>query len=171
MSVPISQFIPPFPHPCSHIHFLHLSLFLPCKYVQFFYVPHICINMWYFSLTSFFVTISKSIHISTNDPVSFFFYDQIIFHCVCVCVCVCVYIWWWCLVTKSCLTLATSWTHQIPLSMWFFRQEYWSGLPFPFPDPGIKPVFPTLTSGFFTTEPLIYIYIYTHHIFLNPFIC
>ena len=40
--------------------------------------------------------------------------------------------------------LATPWTvaHQAPLSMWFSRQEYWSGLPFPiwgyFPDPGIE---------------------------------
>ena len=41
--------------------------------------------------------------------------------------------------------------------MGFFRQEYWSGLPFPpprvLPDPGIKPVPPTLAGGFFTTEP------------------
>ena len=31
--------------------------------------------------------------------------------------------------------------HQVPLSMGFFRQEYWSRLPFPppdLPDPGIK---------------------------------
>ena len=34
------------------------------------------------------------------------------------------------LVTKSCPTLATQWTiaRQAPLSMGFFRQEYWSGL-------------------------------------------
>ena len=40
------------------------------------------------------------------------------------------------------------------LSMGFPRQEYWSGLPFPFPgdllNPGIKPA---LVGGFFTTEP------------------
>ena len=39
----------------------------------------------------------------------------------------------------------------------FFRQEYWSRLPFPspgdLPDPGIKPVSPVLAGGFFTTEP------------------
>ena len=33
-------------------------------------------------------------------------------------------------------------THQAPLSMGFFRQEYWSELPFPspgtLPDPGIE---------------------------------
>ena len=33
-----------------------------------------------------------------------------------------------------------------PLSMGFFGQEYWSGLPFPppgdLPDPGIKPISP-----------------------------
>ena len=39
----------------------------------------------------------------------------------------------------------------------FFRQEYWNGLPFPppedLPDPGIKAASPVLASGFFTTEP------------------
>ena len=40
---------------------------------------------------------------------------------------------------------ATLWTiaHQVPLSMGFFRQEYWSGLPFPpgdLPDPVIEPM-------------------------------
>ena len=40
---------------------------------------------------------------------------------------------------------ATPWilAYQAPPSMGFFRQEYWSGLPFPFPgdlpDPGIEP--------------------------------
>jgi len=43
---------------------------------------------------------------------------------------------------------ATSWSeaHQAPLSMKFFKQEYWSGLPFPspgdLPDSGIEPVSP-----------------------------
>ena len=43
---------------------------------------------------------------------------------------------------------ATLWTvaHQSPVSMEFFRQEYWSDLPFPPlrdpPDPGIKPASP-----------------------------
>ena len=36
------------------------------------------------------------------------------------------------------------------------REEYWSGLPFPFPgdipDPGIEPASPALAGGFFTTE-------------------
>ena len=45
---------------------------------------------------------------------------------------------------------------QALLSMGFFRQESWSGLPFPppggLPDPGIELVSPELTSGFFTTE-------------------
>jgi len=56
---------------------------------------------------------------------------------------------------------ATPWTVtlQAPLSMEFFRQEYWSGLPFPSPgdlhDPGIEPespASPSLAVGFFTTE-------------------
>ena len=53
----------------------------------------------------------------------------------------------------------TLWTvaHQAPLSMGFFRQEYWSGLPFPpprdLPDAGIEPkspVSPALAGRFFT---------------------
>jgi len=41
--------------------------------------------------------------------------------------------------------------------MEYFRQEYWSGWPFPspgdLPDPGIEPVSAALKGGFFTTEP------------------
>ena len=42
----------------------------------------------------------------------------------------------------------TLWTvaHQVPLSIGFSRQEYWSGLPFPspedLPDPGIEQTVP-----------------------------
>ena len=57
---------------------------------------------------------------------------------------------------------ATLWTvaHQAPLSVGFFRQEYWRGLlflpPGNLPDPGIEPTTltsPALAGGFFTTEP------------------
>ena len=51
----------------------------------------------------------------------------------------------------SCVPLfATPWTvaYHVPPSMWFSRQEYWSGLPFPSPEdlpyPGIKPGSPAL---------------------------
>ena len=47
--------------------------------------------------------------------------------------------------------------HQATLSMGFFRQEYWNGLPFPspgdLPDPGIKPESPALADGCFTPKP------------------
>ena len=63
-------------------------------------------------------------------------------------------------VAKSWVQLfAIPWTvaHQAPLSMGFPRQEYWSGLPFPFPgdlpNPTIQPKSPALAGGFFTTEP------------------
>ena len=52
----------------------------------------------------------------------------------------------------------TPWTiaHQAPLSMGFSRQEYWSALPFPspgdHPNPGIKPMSPTLAGRFFTSS-------------------
>ena len=59
--------------------------------------------------------------------------------CVCVCVCVCVYV----------RLFVTSWTvtHQVPLSVGFSRQEYWSGLSFPssgsLPNPGFELRSPT----------------------------
>ena len=43
------------------------------------------------------------------------------------------------------------------LSMGVFKQEYWSGLPFPtpgdFPDPETEPESPALAGRFFTVEP------------------
>ena len=47
---------------------------------------------------------------------------------------------------------ATPWAvaHCAPLSMGFFRQEYWSGVPCPppgdLPNPGIEPRFPALRA-------------------------
>ena len=70
------------------------------------------------------------------------------------------------------------WTvaHQVPLSMAFARQEYWSGLPFPspgdLPDPGIERGSPELQADSLPSEPpiqisiqicqLVYIYTHTH---------
>ena len=46
---------------------------------------------------------------------------------------------------------------QVPPSMGFSRQEYWSGLPFPSPgdllDPGIKPGSPALQADALPSEP------------------
>ena len=73
--------------------------------------------------------------------------------CVCVCVCVCVH------ALSHVWLVATPWTValQVPLSMEFSRQEYWSELPFPtpgdLPDPGIQYVSlvsPALAGRFFT---------------------
>ena len=54
-------------------------------------------------------------------------------------------------------SFVTPWTvaHQAPLSMGFFRQKFWSGLPFPPPGdlhhPGIEPMSPSLAlvGGYF----------------------
>ena len=65
-------------------------------------------------------------------------------------------------ITKLCPTLCNLWTvaHQTRLCMGCFKQEYWSGLPFPppgdLPHPGIEPASPVssvLADGFSTTEP------------------
>ena len=54
---------------------------------------------------------------------------------------------------------------QVPPSMGFPRQEYWSGLlclsPGDLPNPGIKPMSPALAGGFFTTGD-------TWHLYLIP---
>ena len=46
---------------------------------------------------------------------------------------------------------------QAPLSMGFFRQEYWGGLPCPspgdLPKPGIEPGFPALQADSLLFEP------------------
>ena len=68
------------------------------------------------------------------------FYILLVMGCVCECVCVGT--------LSHVQLLVTLWTaaHQIPLSMEFPRQEYWSELPFPppgdLPDPGIEPASP-----------------------------
>ena len=62
------------------------------------------------------------------------------------------------LVTQSCLTLLQphGGAHQAPLSMGFFRQEYWNRLPFPpprdLPNLGIEPT-SAVAGKFFTAEP------------------
>ena len=61
-------------------------------------------------------------------------------------------------VAKSCSTLVTPWTVacQAPLSKGFFRQEYFSGLPFPspgdLPDSGIEPMSPALQTDSLPTK-------------------
>ena len=45
--------------------------------IPFFWIPHIWVTIRYllfsFWLTSLCITLSRSIHVSTNDPISFFF--------------------------------------------------------------------------------------------------
>ena len=72
--------------------------------------------------------------------------------------------------------------HQPPLSMRFFRQEYWSGLlcppPRDLPNPGIKPtslMSPGLAGGFFTTsatwEAHTYMYYVCNCMYIYIYIC
>ena len=64
------------------------------------------------------------------------------------------------LAAQLCLTLCDPMecSHQVPLSMGFSRQEYWSGLPFPspgdIPDPGIEPGSPAVQADSLPSEPL-----------------
>ena len=65
---------------------------------------------------------------------------------------------WRCWSLSHVWHFATSWTVdcQAPLSMGFFRQEYWSGLPLPspgdLPDPGIESGPPALQADSLPTE-------------------
>ena len=61
---------------------------------------------------------------------------------------------------QLCLTLSDSVAHQAPLSMGFWKQEYWSGLPChspgDLPNPGLEHaslISPELAGRFFTTAP------------------
>ena len=62
---------------------------------------------------------------------------------------------------------AIPWTvaHQVPQSMEFSRQEYWSGLPLPspadLPNPGIEPGSPALQADALPSEPPGKILIFT----------
>ena len=63
-------------------------------------------------------------------------------------------------VAQSCPTLCNPMdciAYQVPQSMEFSRQEYWSGLPFPsprdLPDPGIEPGSSTLQADSLLSEP------------------
>ena len=61
-------------------------------------------------------------------------------------------------VAQLCLTLCNPMegAHQAPLSVGFFRQEYWSGLSLPSPEglpsPGIEPMSPALQAGSLPSE-------------------
>ena len=64
------------------------------------------------------------------------------------------------LVAQSCLTFCDPMdciVHQAPLSLGFSRQEYWSGLLFPFPgdlpEPGIEPGSSALRADSLQSEP------------------
>ena len=64
----------------------------------------------------------------------------------------------WCWSISHIWLAVIPWTvsRQIPLSLEFFRQEYWSGLPFPSPgnlDPGIETRSPTLQADSLPSEP------------------
>ena len=62
-------------------------------------------------------------------------------------------------VCHSVMSFATPWTvgHQVPLSMEFFKQKYWSGLPLSSPgdlsNPGIKLWSPALKANSLSSEP------------------
>jgi len=82
MSIPIFQFASPLLSCMVSIHSFSTSvfLFLLCKHDHlnhFFQIPHTCVNIWYlffsFRLTLLYVAVSRSIHISTNDPILFLF--------------------------------------------------------------------------------------------------
>ena len=64
-----------------------------------------------------------------------------------------------CVLVSHVQLFETPWTVacQVPLTMEFSRQEYWSGLPFPspgdLPDPRIEPVSPALWADSLPHEP------------------
>ena len=84
----------------------------------------------------------KDYHLKLSDYILPLEIEAQIYTANCACVDVC----------KVASVMSYSWrpyggiTRQAALSIGFFRQEHWSGFPFPppgdLPDPGIKPVSP-----------------------------
>ena len=112
-------------------------------------IPELCGSAFFFKLICLFSQASK--------PHQAYLQSLSSYHPLCnLSPCVCVYV-------LSCSVVsdffASPWTvaHQTPLSMEFFRQEYWDELPFPLPgnlsNPGIEPASPALAGRFFTTVP------------------
>ena len=76
----------------------------------------------------------------------------------------CIYTMWDLCCTSHSVVSNSLWphglcvAHQVPLSMGFSKQEYWSGRPFPsprdLPDPGIEPASPAWAGGFLSSGPL-----------------
>ena len=62
--------------------------------------------------------------------------------------------------------------HQVPLSMEFSKQEYWSGLPFPssgdLPNPGMEPRSPTLQADSLLSGPLSSVQLNHVWLFVTP---
>ena len=85
MSMPLSHFVPGYPSasPCPQVYSLRLCLYsCPApRFIRtfffFFQIPYICVSMWYlffsFCLTSLCMTDSRSIHLTTNNSISFLF--------------------------------------------------------------------------------------------------
>ena len=109
-----------------------------------------------------------------------YYYIYICFKYTYFVTCICVYV-------LSRVTLCDPMDGILPGSMGFFRQEYWSRLPFPppgnLPDPGIEPKSPALQADSLPLShqgnPIIYTYIcacthsqiysFTHMNLSNPY--
>ena len=132
--------------------------FCPLLRIQTSESPSACANIWIWN-NQFLINPSKNLAISKKNispaqlsywvPFNWLPSTQYLWSCCC------------CLVAKLCLTLL--WPHELyvacqtPWSIGFFKQVYWSVVPFlipgDLPSPGIQPASPTLTGRFFTTEP------------------
>ena len=117
---------------------------------------YVCAYVYASPCTSLCLCTSLSVYVSVYISVKSLCVYTSVYTCASLHVHVCMHVWvmgrrgtnCYRLVAKSCLTIATPWTiaHQVPLSMGFSRQEYWSWLPFPsqgdLPDTGIEPTSP-----------------------------
>ena len=75
---------PAFRHLDVHTFVLYVCVFISAlqirSFIPFFQIPHIRVNIQYllfsFWLTSLCMTVSRSIQVSTNDPISFIFVPE-----------------------------------------------------------------------------------------------
>ena len=125
-----------------YVLFLRMQWFFCCCFFSLVLKTYLVCKMSHFFSFSLSVCVPRYVE-DCRKGTNIYWELVLARHCVCVCVCVCV-----CAQSFSCawlFVISCTVAHQAPLSMGFFRQEYWNGLPFPpqgiFPTQESKPCF------------------------------
>ena len=119
-SLPLLTFPPWYPYICS----LHLCLYfcLVNWFICTIFLDSTCMCYYmifvFLFLTSLSMTVSRSIHVSTNDPILFLFNGWVIFHCIYVSHLLYPFLCWWTLRLLPCLSYSAAMNIGVHVSFW-----------------------------------------------------